>query len=121
MAWRGYHYVLGMFLLVPTAILLTMVWAWRRIRGGWELKGGSGETRQLRQGTSEEFTIPAEAVGYVIGRQGQRVREMERTSGARIRFKDQQDSEDKVRLAAAVKPCSFGGVGLFTSAGFLRV
>ena len=56
-----------------------------------------GPSRQLRQGTSEEFTIPAEAVGYVIGRQGQRVREMEKSSGARIRFKDQQDSEDKAR------------------------
>ena len=95
MAWRGYQYMLGMVLLVPTAIVVTMLWAWRRIRGARGAMLEGGPARQLRQGTSEEFTIPAEAVGYVIGRQGQRVREMERTSGARIRFKDQQDNEDK--------------------------
>ena len=87
--------MLGMVLLVPTAIVVTMLWAWRRIRGARGAMLEGGPAIQLRQGTSEEFTIPAEAVGYVIGRQGQRVREMERTSGARIRFKDQQDSEDK--------------------------
>ncbi|CAI8036910.1 Tudor and KH domain-containing protein, partial [Geodia barretti] len=96
MAWRGYQYMLGMVLLVPTAIVVTMLWAWRRIRGARGAMLEGGPARQLRQGTSEEFTIPAEAVGYVIGRQGQRVREMERTSGARIRFKDQQDNEDKI-------------------------
>ena len=62
-----------------------------------------GETRQLRQGTCVEFTIPSCAVGYVIGRQGQRVRDLERTSGARIRFKNQQESEDKV---SQVHTCS---------------
>ena len=100
MGWRGYHYVLGMVFLIPTAIVLTVMWAWRRIKGGGEsgvmIEGGGAGTRQLRHGTSEEFTIPAAAVGYVIGRNGQRVRGLERTSGARIRFKDQQDSEDKV-------------------------
>lgn len=64
---------------------------------------GAG-TLQLRQGTCVEFTIPSSAVGYVIGRQGQRVRELERNSGARIRFKDQQESEDKVMCL-----CSRGG------------
>lgn len=87
--------MMGMVLLVPTAILVTVLWAWRRIRGRADMLE-EGPARQLRQGTSEEFTIPSEAVGYVIGRQGQRVREMERTTGARIRFKDQQDTEDKV-------------------------
>ena len=95
MGWRGYRYLLGMVLLVPTALILSVVWAWRRLRGGQPALEDGG-TRQLRQGTSQELTIPSEAVGYVIGRQGQRVRELERTSGARIRFKDLQDSEDKV-------------------------
>lgn len=100
MVWRRYHYVLGIVFIVPTAIVLTMLWAWRRISGVGDSHGmienGRSNTRQIRQGTSVEFTIPAATVGYVIGRQGQRVREIERTSGARIRFKDQQDSDDKV-------------------------
>lgn len=98
MTWRGYHYVLGAFLLVPTAIVLTVMWAWRRLRGpeqGMIEGGGGGGAVQLRQGSSKEFTIPAAAVGYVIGRHGQRVRDLERSSGARIRFKDQQNSEEK--------------------------
>lgn len=86
---------MGVVLLVPAAIVMTMLWAWRRIRGSERAIEGS-RTLQQRQGTSVEFTIPASTVGYVIGRQGQRVREMERNSGARIRFKDLQEGEDKV-------------------------
>ena len=100
MAWRSYQYVLGIVLLVPTAIVVTMLWAWRRVRGAQTGMLEEGPARQLRQGTSEEFCVPAEAVGYVIGRQGQRVRDLERSSGARIRFKEQQDSEDKVSLSS---------------------
>ena len=37
-----------------------------------------------------------QAVGFVIGRHGVRVRQVEDQSGARIRFKDKHDSEDKV-------------------------
>lgn len=111
MAWRGYRYMLGVFLLVPAAILVTVAWAWRRVRRGGDRGMLEGGTRQLRQGTSEEFTIPSSAVGYVIGRQGQRVRELERSSGARIRFKDQQDSGDKVREIAAVAKRSLAAQG----------
>lgn len=89
---------MGVVLLVPAAIVMTMLWAWRRIRGSGERAIEGSGTLQLRQGTCVEFTIPSSAVGYVIGRQGQRVREIERNSGARIRFKDQQESEDKVWL-----------------------
>ena len=89
--------MLGIVLLVPAAVFLTLAWAWRRLLGGGrELEGSA--TRQLRHAASAEFAIPAATVGYVIGRQGQRVKQLEQSSGARIRFKDQQDSEDKVRL-----------------------
>lgn len=89
--------MLGVVLLVPTALVVTMLWAWRRLRTSGAAMLEAGPTRQLRQpGVSEEFSIPAESVGYVIGRRGQRVRDLEKETGARIRFKDQQDSEDKV-------------------------
>lgn len=52
--------------------------------------------KRVRQGVSVEFSIPAKAVGYVIGRHGLRVRQVEEQSGARVRFKDQQETEDKV-------------------------
>ena len=96
MAWLRYRYWLGLVLVLPTAVLMAAIWAWRRLgRGAGEREG---DTRRLRQGTSVEFTIPAQAVGYVIGRHGQRVRQLEESSGACIRFKDQRDSEDKVRI-----------------------
>lgn len=87
---------MGVFLLVPAAIVMTMLWAWRRIRGSEERAIEGSGTLQQRQGTCVEFTIPSSTVGYIIGRQGQRVRELERNSGARIRFKDLQEGEDKV-------------------------
>ena len=40
-----------------------------------------------------------QAVGFVIGRHGVRVRQVEDQSGARIRVKDKHDSEDKVGRA----------------------
>lgn len=95
MAWLRYQYWLGLVLVLPTAVLMAAMWAWRRLGSGG--RENERDTRRLRQGTSLEFTIPAPAVGYVIGRHGQRVRQLEESSGARIRFKDQRDSEDKVR------------------------
>ncbi len=35
-------------------------------------------------------------VGYVIGRRGTSVRQVEQQTGARVQFKDQQDTKDKV-------------------------
>ena len=96
MAWLRYQYWLGIVLVLPTAVFMAAMWAWRRLGSGAGER--DGDTRRLRQGTSVEFSIPAQAVGYVIGRHGQRVRQLEESSGARIRFKDQRDSEDKVRL-----------------------
>ena len=91
-----------MVLLLPAAMVMSLVWVWCRLRGGRHPALEGRGMRQLRQGTSEEFVIPAEAVGFVIGRRGQRVREIEKSSGARIRFKDQQDSEDKVGTMLAI-------------------
>ena len=89
------NYGVGLLLLVPTAIVMVVMWIFQlRFWGG----GGKKETRKLRQSISKELTIPGNVVGYVIGRHGTRVRELEDQSGARIRFKDLEATEDKVSL-----------------------
>ena len=78
------------------------------------LEGGGAEakksTQRVRQSVNSEFTIPGEVVGRVIGRHGMHVRQLEEQSGARIKFKDQQDSKDKVlhRAVSAHWPAMYG-------------
>ena len=47
--------------------------------------------------------ISVQAVGFVIGRHGVRVRQVEDECGARIRFKDKQGSEEKVGWARCLR------------------
>ena len=54
-----------------------------------------GVTR-VRQNVSVEFPIPEQVVGFVIGRKGSSVKQVEAESGARVHFKDQQGTTDKV-------------------------
>lgn len=42
----------------------------------------------------KEIRIPKDSVGLVIGRQGNKVKEIEQTSGAKLKFKNQKDDED---------------------------
>ena len=104
--------LIGISLLVPTLGLVAMCWAWwkrtvlfnpstsrseasshRRREGG---DGCLQEAPRLRQIVEEEITVPGNIVGYIIGRRGTRVREIEEDSGARLRFKELQGTEDKV-------------------------
>lgn len=101
--WRRTGAGVGLLLLLPTTLVMLVLWLcqceWVR---RW-LEGGGTEdksTQRVRQSVSTEFTIPGEVVGRVIGRHGNRVRQLEEQSGARIKFKDQQDSKDKVQRTA---------------------
>ena len=102
MGWRQYT-GLGLLLLMPTTVLMVALWlcpcTWFRPFRRWLSLLSSepaGETHRARQSVSEEFSIPSKVVGWVIGRNGATVRQFEEQSGARIKFKDQQDSQDKV-------------------------
>ncbi len=52
--------------------------------------------KRVRQSVTRELSVPEEVVGYVIGRHGARVRQIEEETGAQIRFKDVQASRNKV-------------------------
>ncbi len=73
------------------------MWVWRLwSRGRVRPCEGSDGVRRVRQNVSVEFIVPESVVGYVIGRRGASVRQVEEESGARVNFKDQQGSKDKV-------------------------
>lgn len=101
--------VFGLSLLLPSAIILVVVW-WRwPCRRLWRLLVSTThaiathninhhdeDTKKLRQNIEVQFSIPDRVVGYVIGRQGTRVRQIEEETGARVRFKERLGSRDKV-------------------------
>lgn len=86
-----------LLLLLPVAGLVLVLWLYQY---GQEQRkqqrGGDKGTLRVRQSVTSELTIPGDVVGRVIGRHGLRVRQLEEESGARIKFKDQQHSQDKV-------------------------
>ncbi len=99
-------YLVGLVLLVPSAALMVAcavcpcVWVWRAWRRDPAVCGRvDNSVKRVRQNVSVEFTIPESVVGYVIGRHGASIRQLEEESGARVHFKDQQGSKDKVRTA----------------------
>ncbi len=103
-------YMLGLALLVPSAALMVAcwmcpcVWVWRR----WSRDPGVSRegVKRVRQNVSVEFVIPESIVGYVIGRRGASVKQVEEESGARVQFKDQQGSKDKV-VTLIIEPSLF--------------
>ena len=85
-------------LLLPGAVaaILVMIW-WVCPRGrGRQYIEIENETRRLRQHVCVEFTIPENMVGYVIGKRGMRVRQVEEDSGAHVQFKDLMTDKGKV-------------------------
>lgn len=53
-------------------------------------------TNRPRQNSKVEFMIPDTVVGYVIGRRGNRIRQIEEETGAKVRFKERIGTGDKV-------------------------
>ncbi len=97
-------YLVGLVLLVPSAALMIAcavcpcVWVWRAWRRDPPVSGrADNSVKRVRQNVSVEFIVPENVVGYVIGRHGTSIRQVEEESGARVHFKDQQGSKDKVR------------------------
>ena len=100
--------LLGAVLAVPTFALMALlslcpcVWAWRWLSGSGakaSLPGPASKTLRACRARPCEITIAGDLAGFVIGRRGRRVRQLEEESGARIRFRDLEGSEDKVSSA----------------------
>ncbi|KAL3854394.1 hypothetical protein ACJMK2_013665 [Sinanodonta woodiana] len=62
-----------------------------------ESKEGKGKKIITSRHTLIELKIPRKLAGVVIGRQGQKIKELQETSGARINFKDDNGKEDEER------------------------
>ena len=58
-------------------------------------QGGQHSNRPTHN-SKVEFTIPDAVVGYVIGRRGNRIRQIEEETGAKVRFKERIGTGDKV-------------------------
>ena len=58
----------------------------------------TGALRHKRVSTTNnsevEFTIPDAVVGYVIGRRGNRIRQIEAETGAQVHFKERIGTDD---------------------------
>ena len=102
--------LLGLCLLFPSLLFVIACWRWSRLRiwGRPAVAAASGASRSLgadarekrpqrpRQHVETELTVPEAVVGYLIGRGGNRIRQVEEESGARIRFKERIGTKDKV-------------------------
>ncbi|XP_064387727.1 tudor and KH domain-containing protein homolog isoform X2 [Halichondria panicea] len=82
------------------------VWVWRAWRRDPPVSGrADNSVKRVRQNVSVEFIVPESVVGYVIGRHGTSIRQVEEESGARVHFKDQQGSKDKVVVITGRPGC----------------
>lgn len=112
---RAFFWALGVVFLVPSTLLALVYWLlpvriFRWLPGRW-VQGGAKQqalpepTTRLRQNVQVEFSIPAAVVGYVVGRRGVRVRQVESESGARVQFKDKMATADKVVVISGRPEC----------------
>ena len=105
--------LIGVCLIIPSLIAALVYWRWswknlfsrpsssargqnvnkRSIQGA---DSGERDTRRVRQ-VEAEVAVPDRLVGYVIGRRGNRIRQIEEESGAKLRIKERIGSDVKVR------------------------
>ena len=93
--------IAGLCALFPSLIVLAVWcrWYWGRLERGVVSSVTSVDgrhTNRLRQNSKVEFSIPDAVVGYVIGRRGTRIRQIEEETGAKVRFKERIGAGDKV-------------------------
>ncbi len=95
----------GLCLLFPSLIAALAVWwrwYWRRIVVDASSRPAAGalSNGRLSKGQTHnskvELTIPDAVVGYVIGRRGNRIRQIEEETGAKVCFKERIGTKDKV-------------------------
>ena len=111
--------LLGWCLLFPSLILVIVLWRWRKLRilrrltitssttvaSSGNSAGSVGRelgTKRLRKNVEVELTVPEAVVGYLIGRRGNRIRQIEEDSGAKLRVKERLGTRDKVHVAEII-------------------
>ena len=55
-------------------------------------------TKRLRKNVEVELEVPEAVIGYLIGRSGSRIRQIEEDSGAKLRVKERLGTRDKVHV-----------------------
>lgn len=91
---------------VPTLALLFLLWYRRRQRDdSFDDDEDEQEPTVARAfETKIEVQIPKVLVGTVIGRGGANIKQIQKESGAYLRFKDDEDENEVVEFADEVKP-----------------
>lgn len=112
-------YLLGWCLLFPSVVLVIVLWRWRKLRILRRLTTTSSASvaslgdstvsvgrelrnKRLRKNVEVELAVPEGVVGYLIGRRGNRIRQIEEDSGAKLRVKERLGTRDKVRVKEIV-------------------
>lgn len=88
-----------LFLPVPFLVLVALMWRYRLRRNNWPLPPAS--TSSKSDDVTEELPISSQFVGFVIGRQGSKVKELEKQTSTRIRFREAKDG--KVAMVTGLK------------------
>ena len=79
------------FLPVPLLVVISLLWRYRRrYRYSTPLPPPSS---CKGDDVTEELAISTEHVGFVIGRQGSKVKELEKSTGTKIRFREAKDGK----------------------------
>ena len=82
-----------LLLLVPVPLLaLIIIWRYRR-RDHKPLPPSTSSSSSRSDDVTEELPIASQFVGFVIGRQGNKVKELEKQTNTRIRFREAKDGK----------------------------
>ena len=88
MVARRAHVFVGFCLLfLPLSFVLIIYWLFF-LQNHKAQEDDGGVVTKVKQHTTVEFSIPNTAVGYVIGRGGSNVRQVEESTSTRIKFKE---------------------------------
>ena len=108
---RYYYSVMGiitnnrkvLLLLVPASLFTLLIWLWR-YRHKASLRAPLSKDAASRSGdVTKEISIASQMVGFVIGRQGSKVKELETQTNTKIRFREVSDG--KVAMVTGQLEC----------------
>ena len=84
--------MLLLFLPVPLLALIAIMWRYRR-RNDWYKPLPPPSSSNKSDDVTDELPIVSQFVGFIIGRQGNKVKELEKQTNTRIRFREAKDGK----------------------------
>ena len=81
------------FLPVPLLVLISLLWRYRRSSHYSTPLPPSTSCSSKADDVTEELPIATDLVGFVIGRQGNKVKELEKQTSTKIRFREAKDGK----------------------------